>query len=355
MKNRSIWAAVLGTAAIMTAQYASAQEFVLEGYYDCARATNGRTYCRQRGNKNYVPISEEFFARYQAIRGGAPVGGNVVTNKEVTVQNTTVNVVVQNLGLEYADLDGQEAILTSLIAEQQALRQSGKEPVDAIDRTVTAIEARLVELRRGKTEKIREASKYQTSIRPNDFDQYISSRKLSEIYPKVPYYVPGTKETGEFWIEPEVKEDGSLVFRFRFIDPHARNERTRSMIEMRPDELERTRRALLKLQDWSATAHEKKLRRAYSKRVDCFPVESCPAEGEKLEGRSSTEIVFTVTEDGATGGRFQRNKGRFEESYGVSIESALMLQAYLRHVLREGRREYEAGSQSKEDLDRLFN
>ncbi|KAA2234701.1 hypothetical protein [Salinarimonas soli] len=100
------WAAVLGTAAVVTAADATAQQFVLEGFYDCARATNNRTYCRQRGKQSFVPVSEEFFARFQAIRSGAPVGGDTVVNQEVVVQqqvsNTTVNVVVQGLGTEYA-------------------------------------------------------------------------------------------------------------------------------------------------------------------------------------------------------------------------------------------------------------
>lgn len=358
MHRKGTWAAVLGTAAMLATAGASAQEFVLEGYHDCARATNGRTYCRQRGKQSFVPVSEEFFNRFQSIRQGAPVGAAPVVNQEVVVQqqvsNTTVNVVVQGLGVEYAHIDGQIVVLSSLIEEQRALRASGKEPIQAIDQTISAIQARLGDLQKAKTDKFREASKYQTSIRPNDFDQYITARKLSEIYPKVPYYIPGTKEIGEFWIEPDVKEDGRLVFRFRFIDPEARNDKTRAVIEMRPEELDRTRKALLKLHDWSVTAHERKLRRRYEKRLDCFPLENCPAEGQKVDGKASTEVVFTVNDDGATGARFQRNKGRFEENYGISIESGLLLQAYIRHVLREGRREYEAGTQSKEDLDKMF-
>lgn len=361
MTHRTSWAVMLAMAAVTaTADPSLAQQYVLEGYYDCARATNGRTYCRQRGKQSYVPVSEEFFARFNAVRSGAPVGGNTVVQQEIVVQqpqvnNTTVNVVVQSLGQEYADLDGQITLLAGLVEEQRVLRGEGKEPAAAVDQTIAAIEARLGDLRKSKTEKVREASRYQTSIRPTDFDQYITARKMSEIYPKVPYYIPGTKEIGEFWVEPDVKEDGRLAFRFRFIDPQSRNDRTRASIEMWPDELDRTRRALLKLYDWSAMAHEKKLRRQYEKRIDCFPAESCPQERERLEGKASTEIVFTVNEDGATGGRIQRNKGRFQESYAISIESGMLLQAYLRHVLREGRREYEAGTQTKEDLDKIFN
>ncbi|CAO4148968.1 hypothetical protein [Methylorubrum aminovorans] len=358
MNPRALWAAAFSAAALVTAADATAQQaFVLEGYYGCERATNGRTYCRRRGVRDYVPVAEEFFQRFKAVQSGASIGPTVI-NQEVNIKpqvNTTVNVVVQNLGVEYADLDGQMVILSALIDEQREIKRLGREPMAAIDKTIEAIEQRISELRKVRTEKYQEASRYQTSIRPNDFDQYISARKLSEIYPKVPYYIPGTREVGEFWVEPTVREDGLLVFKFRFIDPASRNDRTRAVIEMRPDELERTQKSLLKLLNWSITAHEKKIRKRFDKRLDCFPSESCPLEGEKVDGKASTEIVFSVNEDGSTGGRFQRNKGRFEEVYGFSVESGLMLQAYLRHVLKEGRREYEAGSQTKEDLDKIFN
>lgn len=49
-------------------------------------------------------------------------------------------------------------------------------------------------------------SRYSTSIKPNDPDLQITARKASETDPKVPYYIPGTSETGEFWVEPFVTD-----------------------------------------------------------------------------------------------------------------------------------------------------
>jgi hypothetical protein len=358
MTRLSLWAAVLGTAAMAVAAPALAQNFVLDGHYGCARATNGRTYCRRQGVATYVPVTEEFFTRYETMRTGVAPAAPAAAPQPVVVQQqqvNNVNIVVQTLGREYADLDGQIAILSSLIEEERSLTRSGGEPQQTGSETIAAIEARLGELRTAQAGKLREAGRYQTSIRPNDFDQYISARKMSEVFPKIPYYVPGTKEVGEFWLEPQVRDDGALVFRMRFIDPTSKDDRTRSSIEMTPDEVNTTRVGLLKLSTWSFTAHENKIRRSFEKRAACFPVQNCPEEGQKRDGVASTEIVFTVNEDGSTGGRFQRNKGRYEESYGISIESARLLQAYLRRVLREGRREYNAGSQSREELGKLFN
>ena len=96
------------------------------------------------------------------------------------------------------------------------------------------------------------------------------------------------------------------------------------------------------------------MRRKLDVRMDCFPQADCPAEGQKIDGRASTEIIFSLSDDGSTSARIQRNKGRFEEAYNVSVKSGLLLGAYLNHVLTEGRAEYEAGSASTEELKDMF-
>jgi hypothetical protein len=351
--------------AMVGAVPANAQGLVIDGLYDCARATNNRTYCKQLSTRRYTPVSEEFFRRYLSIRDGAPpVGAPTVnqaqTNQEINNSNNTsnttnINIIVQDLNSQSTDIAGQISLLSKIVEDQKALRSSGREAASSVDHTIAAVEARLTKLRADYSDKVKEASKYQTNIRPIDQDPYVTARRASEIYPKVPYYIPGTQETGEFWVEPQVSEEGNLLFKFRFIDTGSREDRTRSVIEMRPVELERAQRALLKLHEWSQIAHERKIRKDFQKRLDCFPNDNCPLEGQKIDGKASTEIIFKVNDDGSTNGRIQRNKGRFEEGYNISVESGLMLQAYLRYVLKEGRQEHESGSQTKEDLDKLFN
>jgi hypothetical protein len=353
-----VGALLLGTFGCSLA--AQAQELVLDGLYDCARATNGRTYCRQRATKNYTPVSEEFYQRYQAIRTGAPGGAPATvtqtqTNQQQINNTTNINIIVDNLDRETADIEGQMALLSKVIEEQRELKSSGREASVAVDRTLAAIQSRMDKLKSVHSDKTKERSKYQTNVRPINENPYITARKASEIYPKIPYYIPGTKEIGEFWVEPQVSDEGQLIFKFRFIDTGSQEDKTRAVIEMRPGDLERTQKALLKLYEWSEIAQEKKIRKSYTKRLDCFPMENCPPEGQKIDGKASTEILFEVDSDGATNGRIQRNKGRFEEAYNVSVESGLMLQAYMRYVLKEGRQEHEAGSQTKEDLDKIFN
>jgi hypothetical protein len=78
------------------------------------------------------------------------------------------------------------------------------------------------------------------------------------------------------------------------------------------------------------------------------------ANAARFQQRTATEIRFIVYEDGSTAGRIQRDKGRFVEGYNVSIDSAMLLQAYLAHVIKEATQEYDAGTQDKKALDQLF-
>jgi hypothetical protein len=189
--------------------------------------------------------------------------------------------------------------------------------------------------------------------KPNDKDLYLTARRASEIYAKIPYYIPGTRETGEFWIEPTVTDKGELLFGFKFVDTEASVEKVRGKIDMTLAEMEEVQKALLKLHEWSELAHSQNVQK-YEKRVICFPVKDCPPDDERIVGKSSTEIRFNVYEDGSTAGRIQRNKGLFVEGYNVSIDSALMLQAYLNHVIKAAKLEFNSGTQTKKQLDEIF-
>jgi len=54
----------------------------------------------------------------------------------------------------------------------------------------------------------------------------------------VPYYIPGTPETGEFWIEPFVTDTGELAFNLKFIDLAAENEKNAGSIRLTASDVE---------------------------------------------------------------------------------------------------------------------
>ena len=267
------------------------------------------------------------------------------------------NVTAENaqaFNKRIGDLSGQIATLTKVVGEQSEIQKNASVAVrGSVERTITALNSRIEKLKSEYDEKDKTFSTYLTSIKPNDRDFYLTARRASESYPKIPYYIPGTTEIGEFWIEPTVTDKGELLFGFKFVDTEASVEKVRGKIDMSRTEIEGVQKALLKLHEWSDKAHSENVR-SYEKRVICFPEKECPPDGERIDGKSSTEIRFIVYEDGATAGRIQRNKGLFVEGYNVSIDSALMLQAYLNHVIKAANKEFTSGRRSKKELDEMF-
>jgi hypothetical protein len=344
---------------------AQAQSFSVDGFYDCDRATNGKAYCKKTGKGDgYFQVTDAFLAKFNTLRAGAsstmaqPVASaqpNVTQTQQNVTQTTNNNVVIQNLTNDASETKGLIELYKTLLSEQTEIAKGGSGSPDTANDAVVIFQSRIKALQNQFTATTTELSTYQTSIRPNDPDLRISARKTSELFPKVPWYIPGTIDTGEFWIEPTVTDTGVLSFNMKFVDPNSVNDKVRSTIPLSASELGRMQQALLKLVDWSKTAHQNHVRSALSKRVVCFPEATCPPEdGPKRVGVASTEVVFEVNEDGATSGRIQRNKGKFDEGYNISIDSAIWLQAYLNHVLNEGSAEFESGTRSMEETKALF-
>jgi hypothetical protein len=267
---------------------------------------------------------------------------------------TTENAAQANTHI--ADLKSQIAVLTEVLSEQVELQKTAADDQrPSIDKAIEAVNAQIERLQSEYSTLDRLFGIYLTSIKPNDRDLYLTARKASEIYPKIPYYIPGTNETGEFWVEPNVSDSGEMQFGFKFVDIDSSAEKVRETIVMSLPQIEDAQKALFKLHAWSEITHQQKLRRNYEKRVTCFPVSECPPDGERVAGKASTEVRFNVYEDGSTAGRIQRNKGLFVEGYNVSIDSAMLLQAYLSHVIKEARLEFKSGTQDKKALDELFH
>jgi hypothetical protein len=275
-------------------------------------------------------------------------------NDEERAKNTIDPENAAAINIRIGDLSGQIATLTKVVGEQSEIQKNVSIAVrGSVEQTIAALNKRIEELKNEYNEKDKTFSTYLTSVRPNDRDFYLTARRASESYPKIPYYIPGTKEIGEFWIEPTVTDKGELLFGFKFVDIKSSVEKVRGKIDMSRAEIEGVQKALLKLHEWSDKAHSENVR-SYEKRVICFPEKDCPPDGERIDGKSSTEIRFLVYEDGATAGRIQRNKGLFVEGYNVSIDSALMLQAYLNHVITAANREFTSGTRTKKELDDIF-
>lgn len=265
-------------------------------------------------------------------------------------------IVVQNSTSETAELKNQITQLAAIIREKQNSQSQNQEiqnkPVSAAAYSSDEVNIDLVAERLEQA--ARNRTSYITPIRPDDRDLGRTARSASEAFPKVPFYIPGTAESGRFWIEPRVGDTGQLQYDLTFVDPQAGVDQRRAVIDLTPSHLEKMKNSVAKLSEWSEIAHKNELRRAYRKRVDCFPEVSCPREGEKIDGRASTEIIFIVNDDGSTAGRIQRNKGRFDEGYNISIKSARLLASYIKYVQSRAEKEYVAGTRTAADIDAMF-
>ncbi len=291
----------------------------------------------------------------------APVGMAAAAAAGPGAQALTTQVIVNPASsAETEQLKRQVALLEDAVRRQQQAAQppvpvAAPAPAPRQDEDVADIpDADLPGLVAIFDKAAESRTLYPTPIRPNDRDLGVTARKASERFPHVPFYIPGTRESGRFWIEPRVSETGILFYDMTFVDPGAGVDRRRAVIDLTGEQLERMKLAIGKLAEWSQISHRNGIRRAYHKRVDCFPEADCPKDDQKIDGRASTEILFIVNEDGSTAGRIQRNKGRFEEGYNVSINSSVLLRSYLRYVQSRGEQEFFAGTRTTDDLNKLF-
>ncbi len=194
-------------------------------------------------------------------------------------------------------------------------------------------------------------SMYGTPIRPTNANLGITAVKASEVFPRVPYFIPGTEEKGELWIKPYVSDSGSLMYDFNFIDDTSDFDKILETIQLNEMNIKSLAHSMVQINKWSDTAVEKGLRRRYEKVAECFPTSMC---GQKIEGNSSTEFVFLIYEDGSTAAAIRRNKGRYNKSFNRSVESGLLLSAYADYMSELGSKDFMAATMTDAELDKLF-
>jgi uncharacterized protein (DUF2225 family) len=148
-----------------------------------------------------------------------------------------------------------------------------------------------------------------------------------------------------------VTDGGVLMYDFNFVASHSDFERIKDTIEMSSKNVRSVAEALVKVTKWSDVAISKGMRRRYQKSAVCFPQEMC---GKSEAGNNSAEVIFMLYEDGSTAARLQENKGRFRSGYNLSVESGLLLSAYMDYMAEIGENEFEANTMTDKDLDMVF-
>ena len=339
------------------------EQFLKNSFYKAQAGGNATLRLVATKSNGYCGVLQEFHqeltqpvaqtnSAQQNTTGGVTQNTTVVVNQQNTQTNTTVTnstlVVIDSelqtkFDLMVAQLKLLEQIQTHLDAK--ATDESSKRKLATVIDGIDELRGMIREV------KSQTKVKYGTPIKPTNANLGVTAVKASEVFPRVPYYIPGTDETGEMWVKPHVTDGGELMYDFNFVASHSDFERIKDTIGMSSNNVRAVAEALVKVTKWSDVAISKGMRRRYEKSAVCFPQDMC---GKSEAGNNSAEVIFMLYEDGSTAARLQENKGRFRSGYNLSVESGLLLSAYMDYMAEIGENEFEANTMTDEDLDIVF-
>ena len=158
-----------------------------------------------------------------------PVAVQTIVSQSPSNVTTTTTVVLvdESLQSQY-DRFFEQIVLLEQIREhvEMKVQTSRSQKLSAVLERIQMLRSSIKEI------EIRVESEYGTPIRPTNKNLGITAVKASEVFPRVPYYIPGTKETGELWIKPYVSDYGSLLFDFNFVSGQSELDKINETIEM---------------------------------------------------------------------------------------------------------------------------
>ena len=228
-----------------------------------------------------------------------------------------------------------------------------QQPPTLKDRVLSVVDSEITRLRAEKELLQQQLSqRFSTPIRPTNANLAVSAFRAADTFPKIPFYVPGTNEIGEMLVIPRVTDEGFLEYQFDFLDPTATYDKVRDSLSIPHGNVDDVILGLQKVDEWTKVAQDNNVNRRIEKTSACISVDACET---KKQGISSSEIIFQVYEDGSTAGRIQRNKGLFSVGYNMSVESSILLSAYLTYMRDVGAKEFKIGIMTDEEVGKLFN
>lgn len=277
----------------------------------------------------------------------AEVAANTKALEQLTTATQSQTNSADIMADEIAKLSDQLSLLTAVLEHQKQ-----KTDTDAAVQTNLAIQVSIDRIVKSRDLLIASyQTKYLTPVYPVNANLGISALKASEIFPKIPYYLPGTTEIGEMWVEPTITDSGVLIYLVKFIDNAMANGRIKETIDVRSELLPELATSLRKVFEWSEQANEAGIRRNFEKVAYCFEADFC---GKRGTGFTSSEVRFAIYEDGSTAVKIQKNKGGFSVFYNLSVESGLLFAAYLDYMHEVGEREFKAGAMTDDELNAMF-
>ncbi|MDA9009918.1 peptidoglycan-binding protein, partial [bacterium] len=256
----------------------------------------------------------------------------------------------QTVGEAQRFVDEIQATIVMYMAIREVVEE---QPLTLKERILSVVDNEISKLQKQKLlSQDRLTQRFTTPIKPSNANLQVSAFRASDTFPKVPFYIPGTNEIGETLVTPNVSDEGYLSYKFDFIDPVATHDKVRDTVFIPHDNINDFITGMGKIDEWTKVAQENSVNRRISKAAACIPIGACDV---KKVGISSTELIFQIYEDGSTSGRMQINKGQFNAGYNMSVESTILLQAYLIYMRDLGSKEFNVGVMSDEAVLELFD
>ena len=212
-----------------------------------------------------------------------------------------------------------------------------------------------------KTQK--ESSEKAIGIRPKGNLGGGRKERLTSV--KIQYYVPGSTEIGEMWVDWKVDENRGPVLKLNFIDPKHKYDIKAEVIpvslqpvteacdkNIKNPPLETASpacklvRALLIADNWGKIAQKKGLRRQFSKLVSYI-------EGDK-DSRIASSVHFNLYENGAVSAQIEYRKFGYPKKFNFSMANALELARYIEDMRVDAAKGIVAGTMSEKELDNVF-
>jgi hypothetical protein len=183
---------------------------------------------------------------------------------------------------------------------------------------------------------------------------------------KIQYYIPGSEEIGEMWVNWFIDDDKGPMMRLNFMDPTHQYENKAYEIDISLEPIEfpcntdintdsnkntspscQIVKDLLRADRWGKIAKEKELKRRYKKLVSYI-------QGDE-KSKISLSIYFQVYENGAMSAQLVHKKYGFPKRFNFTLANALELARYIENTREKAQKKWFNQTRTKEDLDALFH
>jgi hypothetical protein len=182
---------------------------------------------------------------------------------------------------------------------------------------------------------------------------------------KIQYYIPGSEEIGEMWVNWFIDDDKGPMMRLNFMDPTHQYENKAYKIDISLEPIEfpcntdvntdsnkntspscQIVKDLLRADRWGKIAKEKELKRRYKNRVSFI-------QGDE-KSKISLAVYFQVYENGAMSAQLVHKKYGFPKRFNFTLANALELARYIENTRKKAQKKWFNQTRTKEDLDALF-